>query len=662
MKGLAARLKVGSGLVSAGVLKRARQMIGPEGSEGRDGLEEPADLRPVTVRPGHDLFAPLSDWAGSWNACFGLDESGLAEAGSGRIRLFGQDPFDVGWPVRWTRDPLTHQIAPDIPSADIDVWNPKTVGSIRYTWELGRQQHLVALAVGYAVSGRSEHRESIGFQIRGWVEQCPRGVGVHWTSPTETAVRLLSWTLAHGIVSLRDGETGLLGSIPGLERALYEHAAHLSETLGSGGGPDHALVTRLTALYLCTSVFDLGAEGRTWRGEANRVLQNLFEDRLGRDGLWPERGVGAQLRLLESLALAYSVGRRFREPWIENATRFLSATRTFLNTLRPQGGALPNVGEAVQGSVCRFGLRALDDTLVELDQVAAAALGEPLTGRALSEKAYWIAWLAWGMVPEMRCEPAAPRPRGAPMRMFRDAGHGVLRGDRVQVNVVAGQGSGEDFSTHGDADALSFTLAVDGAFWLVDSGSYCLDDRPDWRSYFRSTVAHNTVTVDHRNQGQGGGLIQRRRNFTVEFSDAGDTDRNAFVQAEHSGYDHLGVRHVRRVQLDLDGSSLFLLDEFFGKGEHRLESAFHLAPDVDPKLEAGGSRVTLRRPGSRTTLALNVSKGWSLVLVKGQEDPKLGWYSSQPGHKQATYCVVAKYKGRLPLRARTLIEISLGQA
>jgi len=235
-----------------------------------------------------------------------------------------------------------------------------------------------------------------------------------------------------------------------------------------------------------------------------------------------------------------------------------------------------------------------------------------------------------------------------------------LHGDRVQVNVIAGRGPGENLSTEGDGDALSFTLAVDGIFWLVDPGSYCLNERPDWRSYFRSTAAHNTVTVDYRSQGQGAGLIQRRRNFVAEFSDAGDTDRNAFVQAEHSGYDHLGVHHVRRVQLELDGSSLFLLDEFFGKGEHRLESAFHLAPDVEPKLEAGGSRVTLRRPGSRTSLALDVSKGWSLVLVKGQQDPKLGWYSSQPGLKQAAYCVVAKYKGRLPLRARTLIEISLG--
>jgi len=193
----------------------------------------------------------------------------------------------------------------------------------------------------------------------------------------------------------------------------------------------------------------------------------------------------------------------------------------------------------------------------------------------------------------------------------------------------------------------------------VDPGSYCSDDRPDWRSYFRSTTAHNTVRVDRKNQGQGGSLIQRRRRFTVEFSDAGHSDQRAFLQAEHTGYDHLGVHHVRRFQLELDGSSLFLLDEFFGKGEHRLESAFHLAPDVDPKLEAGGGRVTLRRPGCGTVVTLNTPKDWSLVVVKGQDDPKLGWYSRQPGHKQPSYCVLAKYKGRLPVRARTLIEISL---
>lgn len=659
MKSLGTRLKVGTGFGPMAAFRRS-PTAGVSGQVRTDSKpsDESAQL-PVTVRPGHNLFAPLSGWVRDWHKHFELNQTVLTEAASGRVRLFGQDAFDSGWPVQWSRDPLTRRVAPDLPAADVDVWNPKVVGSIRYTWELGRQQHLVPLAVGYAVAGNITYRESIAFQIQGWIEQCPRGMGVHWANATEVAIRLLSWTLAHGIIALREGEQGLLGTVPGLERALYQHVSHLSESLGAGGAPDHERVTRLVALYVCTSVFDLGSEGRAWRDLANQCLTELISERVGRDGLWPERGTDVQARLLETLALAYSVGRRFREAWVGDLARFLTATRAFLNALCPDGGRVPRVGEAVEGSVSRFAARAFSDTRLELDQLAAAALGDSPPGEQLSEKAFWLGWLAWGMVPEAQHH-RAQRDSAAPaMQLFRDAGHGVLRTPRVYVDVVAGQAQGGHFSTQGDADALSYSLVIDGCYWLVDPGSYCSDDRPDWRSYFRSTTAHNTVRVDRKNQGQGGGLIQRRRRFTVEFSDAGHSDRRAFLQAEHTGYDHLGVHHVRRFQLELDGSSLFLLDEFFGKGEHRLESAFHLAPDVDPKLEAGGGRVTLRRPGCGTIVTLNTPKDWSLVVVKGQEDPILGWYSRQLGHKQPSYCVLAKYKGRLPVRARTLIEISL---
>ena len=35
---------------------------------------------------------------------------------------------------------------------------------------------------------------------------------------------------------------------------------------------------------------------------------------------------------------------------------------------------------------------------------------------------------------------------------------------------------------------------------LADPGTYCYHGEPEWRSYFRSTIGHNTVEIGGRDQ------------------------------------------------------------------------------------------------------------------------------------------------------------------
>ena len=65
--------------------------------------------------------------------------------------------------------------------------------------------------------------------------------------------------------------------------------------------------------------------------------------------------------------------------------------------------------------------------------------------------------------------------------------------------LFAGSFGLDPLYAHAHADALSFNLSYGGRQFLVDPGTYCYD-WSEWRRYFRSTAAHNTVRIDGLDQ------------------------------------------------------------------------------------------------------------------------------------------------------------------
>ncbi len=161
------------------------------------------------VAPGLALFPPADELGPSWHERYRLDEAGLSGLMAGRIGFFGHEPLDVGEPVQWSRCPLTGIDAPRTFGKHLDYRDDRRVGNVKFLWELGRHQHLVPLAAAYAVSGRRDYAEAAVAQIEGWIADNPYGLGIHWCSALEVALRLISWALVHGLIASREGSDGL---------------------------------------------------------------------------------------------------------------------------------------------------------------------------------------------------------------------------------------------------------------------------------------------------------------------------------------------------------------------------------------------------------------------------------------------------------------------
>ena len=91
------------------------------------------------------------------------------------------------------------------------------------------------------------------------------------------------------------------------------------------------------------------------------------------------------------------------------------------------------------------------------------------------------------------------RPERRPAH-FDDAGLTIMRsaadeGPEIWCRCDAGPHGFLSIAAHAHADALSVEVRHDGVEILADPGTYCYQGQADWRSYFRSTLGHNTVEI-----------------------------------------------------------------------------------------------------------------------------------------------------------------------
>ena len=221
---------------------------------------------------------------------------------------------------------------------------------------------------------------------------------------------------------------------------------------------------------------------------------------------------------------------------------------------------------------------------------------------------------------------------------FPDGGVYVLRGPRDHVFVDCGPVGLQGRGGHGHNDCLAFDAVLDGVHLVTDCGSYLYTASVEWRNRFRSTAFHNTPRIDGEEQNR---FISPEHLWNLHY-DAVPTvldwqpgDVTTFRGA-HAGYERLGVRVERTLELDTRAHRLVVEDRFHGTGDHAVVVPFHLAPGIEHHggaLVAGDRRFPFRVEGE-----------WR--LQRGRS-----WVSPSYGRKVETTCLELVRTGPLaPLR------------
>ena len=614
---------------------------------------EPRDRRFTAVLP-HGAAAAVPPAA---------RESVLAAAEElmqGRWQVMGVARTDLRFPD-WFADPVTGRQAPASCYAfRINHRSESVTGNIKQIWELSRLQHLTLLATAWFLSHDDAYARRVVDQLESWWRANPFLSGVHWTSGIEVGLRLLSFTW---IRRLLDEWPEVADHFENNELAVRQigwHQQYLAAFQSRGSSANNHVIAEAAGQLVASCAFPWFARSGQWRQGAARVLErelirNTFPSGASRELASGYHSFVAELGILAAVETAAA-----GHPLSTAVCERLCATVDSGAALLDERGRPPRQGDGDEGRAL------LLDAPTDNRWPSLLALGAALFGA----RDWWPATTpdaASSIVAAMsaaRIE-VGSRPSERPWH-FADAGITLLRGGgerdpEIWCRCDGGPHGFLGTAAHAHADALSAEIRYGGVDVLADPGTYCYHGEYEWRSYFRSTIAHNTVELDGASQSREGGPFLWVRHATARVIEVRDVGDAVEWTAEHDGYRKLDppAWHRRCVRLDRATRAVDIVDEVTG-GCHDLRLAFHLGPEVEVKL--AGSTAMLRWPVSSRSgapsgsarMELPATLHWS--VHRGETNPILGWYSVGLGRRQAAYTLIGRGRTALDQLLSTRLE------
>jgi uncharacterized heparinase superfamily protein len=508
-------------------------------------------------------------------------------------------------PAAWRRAPDTGREWPRAFFAAIAHRPGNAVGDVRVAWEPARLQQLVSLAVvarhGEPAAAAQALR-LIEAQLASFVAANPPWSGIHYISAMECALRLIA--VAHALDMVRDCLAPDSAAWAAVASLASSHAPFIAARLSLHSSAGNHTIAECAGLVYAGCLFPELPGAERWRRRGLAILTTEIARQVHADGGGIEQAFWYLLFITDLAGLVVALLDHRGETVPEALREAVTRAQGFLRALAARPEELPDVGDRDDGFALSPALR--------LGLAGATTRGR---GHTFAQSGYSTA----------RME-AAPH-----YEVLFD--HGPL-------------GMAPLFG-HGHADALSVCLRAAGRELLLDPGTFAYGGDLDWRRYFRSTAAHNTVCVDGQDQAVQLSAFSWSQPYRCELL---RSERGAGVfraLARHDGYTRLPgqVLHWRGVVLRT-GYGLLVWDLLDGDGAHDVELRWHVRD-----IAAAPAGVLLL--GADTVLAID---GGTTSVQRAATDPPAGWRSPRYGAREAAATVRTVASGALPVEFTTRIH------
>lgn len=187
---------------------------------------------------------------------------------------------------------------------------------------------------------------------------------------------------------------------------------------------------------------------------------------------------------------------------------------------------------------------------------------------------------------------------------------------------------------HAHADIFTYELSINGRRVVVDTGTY--EYSGSRRDYDRSTIAHNTLTVNEENQSQVWGSFRVADRGFPTIKSYSETESSVEIVAFHDGYKKkYKALHTRRFK-HVFNQAILILDDV--NANEKVQSYIHLHPDTTITLNKNiininGNEIILKPINAKFLIEVSVYHprfgeeiSIKKIIVSPLENKAFGYY------------------------------------
>ena len=534
---------------------------------------------------------------------------------NGNVRIFGESTslnFNLNQPLQhWTAYETNHTLL----SSFIFFHN-----DLKFLWEPARFGWAFTLGRAYHLTQDPKYAEAFWKSFESFTGSNPVNTGPHWMNGQEVAIRLLSFVWADHV--FETASTSSEKRRAALHQSVSQHASRIVPTLVYARAQNNNhLVTEAAALYTA----GLLIKNKTWRSLGWKWLNWSFQNQIGDFGEYIQHSANYHRVMLQA---ALWINFIKQDVFSARTSQAIARSAHWLfSLLDDASGLTPNLGANDGALIFPLSVTDFRDQRPTVQAASRAFLRTNLSPGVWDELSLWFGLSANGRVINSDAY-LTENLRG------RNS-WGYLRVSRFKSRL-----------SH--IDQLHFDLWWRGLNITQDAGTYLYNAGPPWDNPLVTTLVHNTVTVDGRDQ-----MTRAGRFLVLDWANAYskniiESEDNILgrVRAYHRGYHD--VKHERTITVYQD-ERWAVADKLTARSRSAHVYRLHwLLPDYEWKMDdrESGFGLRIKSPYGWITLQItsdsrmsNSEYRVSLVrageLVYGQRDvqPYEGWVSRIYGQK-----------------------------
>jgi hypothetical protein len=478
---------------------------------------------------------------------------------------------------------------------------------IRMIWESGRLQHLTILLLWTQAQENPaiarEIHEQVKRSLLSWIQRNAFLFGPHFMSAMECGLRIPVF-----IYCLKLIDSFSAAEQKSIVACIFQHAWWVERRLSLFSSLGNHTICESVGLLFAGTVYKDSKIGQRWIKKGCDLLRRELTRQILMDGGPAEQSLSYHRFVLDLYWLAINFAERNGLRGLSMLKQRLEAGEEFLKAFSCDEGIFPSIGDSDDGHAIAQGIKS------------KRVLGPVEKGAVQRMKAQRLC-----------------------VKTFNESGYTILKGaNGLRFTFDHGCLGMPPLFNHGHADALSITHSYRGKDFLVDPGTFRYNGMPEWRRYFKSTRAHNTVSIDNYDQAeQVTGFIWAKP-YNTDLIINSEINGDTCLKATHDGYMRLRqpVRHSR-VVINIDEVYFVVKDQFCGDGVHAFELNMHFHPEVVLCKENAGWKANHHG----VEVFFIFLHNYTVDLIKGMKNPIFGWHSPAYGIKKESSVLSCAVEG-----------------